>query len=141
RARIARIEYALDDQRTLPQAPYQRKVRPVEPSAFRPFADHTRRQNRRASRREVVLEMRHPVTKQRAHKGAEQPPWTHEAIPGKAKRRAKWRGEAGPQIVLAIRRNLRIDGHHQRAESGERDTLDQRRDLSHVARKIGLEPG
>lgn len=139
--RIVHAEDALDDQIAFPLRTNLREMRPVEVIARGEVAQHMRGQDRRAARRERIFEVRHPVPEQCPGKRADQPARPRQSVPRETHARTQRRGEAGTDVVLAIRRNGNVDGHDERPVSRTRDALEQRGDAFGIARKISLKPG
>ena len=139
--RVVGVQQALQYQVAFPEASDALEVGPGEVAAVRVVAQHVAREDGRAARRVVVLEVRHAVAEQRLQEGAEQPARVRQALPGQRQVRPKGRVEAGPHVVLAVRGHRRVGGDHQRPETGPGDALDEGIDLCLIAGQVGLKPG
>ena len=140
-AGILRGDQALHHELSLPAPAYQFDMLPGELVAIADIAHEILGQDGWTARRVHILEMRHAVIFQRAHPGAEQPMRMRRYIPGDPRCDQERDLEAGANVVLAVRGNRHVGGHHEGIVAGGGDPLDELLDARRIARQIRLVPG
>src|SRR5262245_25921210 len=127
-AGILRSDQALYHELSLPAPAYQFDMLPGELVAVADIAHEILGQDGWTARRFHILEMRHAVTFQRAHPGAEQPMRMRRYIPGDPRWDQERHLEAGTNVLLAVLENRHVGGYHEGVVAGSGDPIDERLD-------------